>query len=223
MGGIQTSLTQIGHSLSESRSKRTVDFFFMIDFAFMFTSFSFIFCNFSCPSDFCFRLLCLFFVFSHSRQLTQPSLEAAAPHTSENIVPLEAAHASHIGNHHVQRAQLIYQRSRRPAVASRPMVGQSQHLEAHGGSLHVHGGSLHMGTAAAAAGGSRSAGCGPVDGAQFWPAADPATWVFCRLRGCADSPRPFTRQRPQIRSPVVFHRKRRFSAGNMTAGNRRLG
>ena len=42
MGGIQTSLTQIGHSLSESRSKRTVDFFFMIDFAFMFSSFSFI-------------------------------------------------------------------------------------------------------------------------------------------------------------------------------------
>ena len=43
MGGIQTSLTQkwLGHSLSESRSKRTADFFFMIDFAFMFTSFSF--------------------------------------------------------------------------------------------------------------------------------------------------------------------------------------
>ena len=189
----------------------------MIDFAFMFTSFGFIFfCNFSCPSDFlfldCYVCSLSFVLLPSQKALPQSTADTATPGSGRTSLCPWKRPAPH-----------SCARSRRPAVASRPMVAQSQHLEAHGGSLHMHGGSLPMGTAAAAAGGSRSAGCGPVDGAQFWPAADPATWVFCRLRGSADSPRPFTRQRPQIRSPVVFHRKRRFTARNMTAGNRRLG
>ena len=138
---------------------------------------------------------------SRNRLLTQPPLEAAVPHTSEKqCVPGSGPRLTHVQDLVGQRWHLG-QWSRSPSIR--------RHITAVCRCM--------------AAVGSRSAGCGVGDGAQFWPAADPATWVFCRLRGSADSPRPFTRQRPQIRSPVVFHRKRRFSAGNMTAGNRRLG